>query len=344
VQHLGLLLHPATNKQVNDLALLTFGLAHSRDCHLANIATVLPIEGQRENLIQRLRRILKEDRLQRRRVYGRLVQHMFAHWTGREITLVMDRTDLENRMSVLMIGAAYGKRALPLVWEVLEYGGTSAQLQVKLLKQVASWIPKRVRVILLGDAEFRAVAVQKLCKLYKWHWQVGLKSDIGFREVGETWQALRQWEISPGQRLYRQQVYLTAKHNFGPVNLMADWPLKEDYPRYVALDQPANRLAWRRGRKRQWIENLFRDWKSYGFGLEDSHLDDLHRMDALLLGMSLADLWLMHLGRWLTISGQRTVLEARHKHDYSLFRLGRDYVQRAQTMNWKVPIGFTLSH
>ena len=43
--------------------------------------------------------------------------------------------------------------------------------------------------------------------------------------------------------------------------------------------------------------------------------------------MSLADVWLIHLGQWLTDTGQRTLLEARHKHDYSLFRLGRDYLR-----------------
>jgi hypothetical protein len=48
---------------------------------------------------------------------------------------------------------------------------------------------------------------------------------------------------------------------------MADWLTDKDAPRYTVMDQPANRQAWRRGRKRQWIENLFRDWKSYGFDL-----------------------------------------------------------------------------
>jgi hypothetical protein len=58
----------------------------------------------------------------------------------------------------------------------------------------------------------------------------------------------------------------------------------------------------------------------------------------------LADLWLIHLGQWLSNTGQRTLLEAKHKHDYSLFRLGRDYLRRAQVMDWEVPIDFTVTH
>jgi hypothetical protein len=41
-----------------NLALLMRALAQSPNCHLATLATVLPVEAQRENLIQRLRRWL----------------------------------------------------------------------------------------------------------------------------------------------------------------------------------------------------------------------------------------------------------------------------------------------
>ena len=41
-----------------NLALLMLALAQSPNCHLATLATVLPVEAQRENLIQRLRRWL----------------------------------------------------------------------------------------------------------------------------------------------------------------------------------------------------------------------------------------------------------------------------------------------
>ena len=78
-QHLRPVLRPATNTQVNNLALLTLGLAVSPNCHLATIATVWPIAGQRENLIQHLRRVLKDADLLRRRAYGGVIRHLLAH-------------------------------------------------------------------------------------------------------------------------------------------------------------------------------------------------------------------------------------------------------------------------
>ena len=44
-----------------DLALWCQALAVSPNCHLATLALGLPLPGRRENLIQRLRRFLKDE-------------------------------------------------------------------------------------------------------------------------------------------------------------------------------------------------------------------------------------------------------------------------------------------
>jgi len=328
-----------------NLALLSQALAVSPNCHLSTLALALPLPGQRENLIQRLRRMLSQTP-DWQAWYGPILRHLFAHWTGAEVALVMDRTDLANRWSVLTVGVAHGKRLLPLGWQVLPFGGTSAETQVSLLRQVQPYLPPadRVRITFYGDAEFRAVPVQAYCREQTWHWHVGLKSDLRFQAADGTGYALRDLPVARGQLLYRQDVTLTERHAFGPVNLLAHWSPHEDTPRYWAVDQPADRHAWRRGRKRYWIEPGFRDWKSYGFDLERSKLDEAERLQVLLLGMAVTTLWLIHLGEWVSATGRRPLLEASHKRDYSLFRLGRDYVQRCRTMAWAFPVGFTVQH
>ena len=336
----------ATKPQRNNLALLCQGLAVSPNCHLAALALGLPIGGQREHLVQRLRRLLKNERVQPARCYEPLVRYLFAHWTGREVNLVMDRTDIGNRRSILMLGAAYQKRVLPLAWDVLSFGGTSAERQIELLKRVQPCLPSlgQVWVHFYGDSEFRAVPLQQTAKDYGWHWQVGLKSDMLFDTGDGRWQSLADLALQPGERRYLQGVTLTYKHAFGPVNLMADWSPNQEHARYWSLDQRADKHAWRRGRKRFWIEPTFRDWKSYGFDLEASHIDDANRLNVLLLAIAITTVWLIHIGDWLTQHGRCYLLQPSHKNDYSLFRLGRDHLQRARTLGCKVPVGFTVSH
>jgi hypothetical protein len=269
---------------------------------------------------------------------------LFAQWSGAELGLILDRTDIGRQWSILMLAAAFRHRALPLAWRLLPFGGTSAEIQMALLKQVRRCLPdaERVRITLYGDSEFRAVALQRYCQDQHWHWQLGLKSDILYRPGTADWQPLGSIAIAQGQRRYLQEVLLTQQHAFGPVNLIADWTSQQEMPRYVVLDQPADRYAWRRGRKRFWIEPFFRDWKSYGFDLEDSKLVHPHRLTTLLLGMATATLWMMHVGQWVSDTNRRTLLEARHKRDYSIFRLGRDYAFRSQFQDWLLPVECTV--
>jgi hypothetical protein len=243
---------------VRNQALVTQALAYSPNCHLATLA-LLPVPGQRENLVQRIRR-----------------------WLA-------DQAVLQHRC------------------------------QVTLLKQVQPYLPnpKRIRITLYGDCEFRAVEMQQYCRAHHWHWQLGLKSDTLFRQGTADWQPLQAIGVTQGQRHYIQDVTLTQQHAFGPVSLTADWTNNEDTPRYVVTDQRADRYTWCRGRKRFWIEPFFRDWKSYGFDLESSKLVHPHRLETLLLGMATATLWMVHVGQWVIETDRHHLLEAPHKHDYS---------------------------
>ena len=165
--------------QQTNLALLSQALAVSPNCHLSSLALALPLSGQRENLIQRLRRMLSQTP-EWGDWYGPVVQHLFAHWTGAEVAWVMDRTDLSNRWSVLTLGAAQAKRLLPRCWTVLPFGGPSADAHLSLLRQVQPDLPasERVRIRFYGDSQFRAVPVQAYGRAQHWHWSVGLKSDL----------------------------------------------------------------------------------------------------------------------------------------------------------------------
>jgi hypothetical protein len=149
--------------------------------------------------------------------------------------------------------------------------------------------------------------------------------------------------LPKGERRYWQQVYIT-KELFGPVNLLADWSPNQDFPRFWSLDLPADTTAWRRGRKRFWIEPSFRDWKSYGFDLEATQIEDTQRLEVLILGMAVTTLWMIHIGDWLTHHGYEAHLDRTRHPDYSLFRRGRDHVARCRTMGWTIPVGFTVLH
>lgn len=67
-------------------------------------------------------------------------------------------------------------------------------------------------------------------------------------------------------------------------------------------------------------------------------------MATMILSMAICTLWLVHVGYAVRTSECRALVDVPHKRDYSLFRLGRDYLQRAQYLGRPVPIGFTVNH
>jgi hypothetical protein len=345
LRHLLRLLPRGAFPLVFNLALMVVALAQSSSCHLATLATVLPIDGQRENLIQRLRRWLASPHLDWERYYQPLIEQFFASWSGAEVALVMDRTDLNDRLSILYTGIATHQRVILLAWDFLPYGSSDTELQLLQLRRIAPLLPnpEQLRITFYGDAEFRAVELQQFCRQQAWHWHVGVKSDTLFHQGDGVWRPLRARPVQPGERHYLSGLTLSKQHAFGPVNLIIDWNPKEDAPRYWVLDQVADRHAWRRGRKRFWIEPTNRDLKGAGFGLEESAVSDTARLSSLLLAMAVTLLWMLHLGQWVVTSGYRTRLEAATKRDYSLFRLGRDWLRRALVMDWSIPVGWTVT-
>jgi hypothetical protein len=166
LRHLRLRLPQAATALLFNLALMVLALAQSPNCHLATLATVLPLEGQRENLIQRLRRWLSAPQLTWECYYRPLVRQFLASWPGVELALVIDRTDLNDRLSLLFVGIATHQRVVLLAWEVLPYGNTDAETQLTLLKRLVPLLPSpsQVRISFFGDAEFRAVELQRFCQ------------------------------------------------------------------------------------------------------------------------------------------------------------------------------------
>jgi hypothetical protein len=156
---------PAASKpEVSNLALLTQALVFSPNCHLSNLALELPIAGQRDNLTQRLDRFLDNWRVTQPVHYLPLVGDLLAHWPEREVNLIMDRTDIGQSKSILLLALAFKYRAIPLTWRVLPFGGTGQALQQQLLQAVQPYLPADKRVMFFGDSEFRAVGLQSYCR------------------------------------------------------------------------------------------------------------------------------------------------------------------------------------
>ena len=93
--------------------------------------------------------------------------------------------------------------------------------------------------------------------------------------------------------------------------------------------------------KRMHIEESFRDDKSGGFNLDGSRLTDPKRLDALLLALAIAVLWVYELGEKVLTDKQRRTIDPGYKRQLSVFQLGWRQLHRA--LSCGLPVAFSLA-
>jgi hypothetical protein len=211
-----------------------------------------------------------------------------------------------------------------------------------LLDYVHGLIPAKCKVLLVGDAEFGEVEVQKL--LQKWHWKYVLrqKSRYLFQQCGHNrYRRLDSLVKKPGQSQWLEDVLLTAKYAY-PVNFLAYWKPGEKDPWLLVTNLTCPQTALKAYRRRRWIEETFGDMKRNGFDLERTHLRNFLRLSRLTLAVILFCVWLVAFGSQVIKSGQRRFVDRSDRRDFSLFRIGRNMAERRITNGHKLNISFVL--
>jgi hypothetical protein len=336
------------DSQRTNLALLVTAAAQAQSCHLADLARALPVPTLQASKVQRIRRWLDNERILLDTHYRPVVGHAVQGVRGQAVAVLLDRVRLKDRQNVVVASLGFRRRAVPLAWEVLEHLGSSDSDQhIALLEQALPSLPPNVAVTLHGDAEFCTTTLFRWARKRGWHAMLGLRSSTQLR--------FSQARAEPGQRIaayygdrrgvvYVAQVYVTQER-FGPVNLIIWWDGDAEEPiRAVMTDLPANGIPFRRGRRRMWIETLFRDWQSSGFHLDQTGLVSPDRFNRLLIVLALADLLFLSVGRWVVKRSYRRLIDdglPRAWH-YSLFQLGVGWLIYCQSNGYSMPVILSL--
>jgi len=339
---------PAQNRR---LARACVGILLASDCRFPKIARRLPSPVSQAGRVRFLQRLLSAPFVTQTHVYQPWLRRMVRGIQEGTWHLVIDRSTLEGyNAEWLLIGLAYRQHAIPLVWEVIDFGCTSAAEQIALWRRVLPLIPPDCHVIAHGDSEFGSVAVMRFLREQGWDFILGQAANTRYRHYGQAdWKLLANLAVPKRGTLYLPRVEWTQQHRYGPLNVFAFYAphqnspesLRRDY-RYCATTLPTTYNLRRLGRRRWSIECCFKDFKSAGWNIELSHIRHLERRDTLLTLLSMVYLWATGIGRWLCKVGKRREVDAHPTRHLSLFRIGWDWLvsQFSQGHDW--PLVSTL--
>lgn len=328
-------LHPEKRiTRVRNLALLITGLCLGEGIHLAQIISAWPLPGKDPSLVNRLRRFLANAAVEVQSWYRPVVQQFLAPFAGHRLRLIIDSTEIGGKYRLLMVGLAYRKRTLPLLWSVHvgSQGHTDVHAQRALFTKVAQWLPRDAEVWVLGDTEFQSVPL--LCWFAKRHWHFVIRQQgrIKIYRQGHGWQKLNTLALAEGETRAIGWVRLTEKHDVGWFWLLLHWEAGEDDPWYLVSDCAGPRKLLRLYKVRMWIEEMFGDLKDHGFHLQATGLRDPARLSRLVLGVCITFVWFLTLGAWVVKRGFRHLIDRKDRRDKSYFRLGQDWINRCRRL------------
>lgn len=338
----------AVSSQLDTLALIVVALSQCVAAQLGRIARSMPLDSAQASKEQRLRRFLDNERITQASHYHPLVRRALQGLKGQRVQLLIDRVLLHNHHNILVVSVGFRRRSLPLTWLALDHRGQSGLAdQQSLLRLALALLPSGVRVSIHGDSEFRSQ------ELFAWIRDLGHDAVLGVTgrtllAESRTGSATSLESRMAGQSgtVYLNEVYLTEER-LGPVNVLAWWDKDPDgklLVRAVMTNLPATRRTYRLGKRRMWIETVFRDWQSGGFHLDDSGVSDRERFARLLLPLVIAYLWLVAVGRWVVKRGYRCLVddgEAR-RWKYSLFQIGVAWKERLASYTQALPLVMVL--
>jgi hypothetical protein len=323
---------------------LLFGLYKSRSVHLSKVAEKIPGAAYLPSVTRRMRRVLNNPVIQVRAWYEPLAKSIIQRLAHREIRLIVDGSKVGSGHQLLLVAIAFRSRSIPLAWTWVKgsRGHSTSHKQMALLAYVHGLIPANSKVLLVGDAEFGEVEVQKL--LQKWHWKYVLRQKGRYllKQNGRcSFQRLDSLVKKPGQSQWLEDVLLTAKYAY-PVNFLAYWKPGEKDPWLLATNLASSQATIQAYRRRMWIEETFGDMKRNGFDLERTHLRHFLRLSRLTLAVVLLYVWLVAFGSQVIKSGQRRLVDRSDRRDLSVFRIGRNMAERRITNGSKLNISFVL--
>jgi len=272
-------------------------MLEARSANLMDLAAALPRGTERLDMrYQWIERLLANPRLEVDAVMAPYARELLgrAAASGQRLVLILDQTRATAHHQVLMLGLRVGGRALPLAWRVRETRGSIGFAEQEgLVRLVAAWLPAGAGAVLMGDRFYGSPDLILLCRSLGWDYRLRLKGDLLVTvEGGET----TTGECAARGEHLLPDVGLTARGV--PTDIAIVHEPDHPEPWIIAMSEtPTAYRAFDYG-LRWGIEAMFSDFKSRGFGLEDSQIRHADRLARLLLVMALALHWAVSAGMW----------------------------------------------
>lgn len=282
-------------QHVEGLADLTACALACRSANTAEWQAVLPRRtGDEKSKERYISRFLSNPLIDPVTVMGGFIPEIaeMAGSNGKTIILPMDQSKIADGFECLMVSLRVGERAIPVAWTVKATEGPIGFAEQKsLLERVYAMMPEGVSILLAGDRFYGTAALIKWCREHGWHYRLRLKDNLilhhegGEITTGEAAKAGLTALMDADLNETKVKTHIGILHEKGHkepwIIAMSDTPSKGKIMDYG--------MRWS-------IEPMFSDFKSRGFGITKTQLQQADRIERLILVLTIALYWAASTG------------------------------------------------
>jgi hypothetical protein len=287
---------PSMQKNPREKLATLVGVAiESGSCNLMEWSARLPVETEREaSRYAWIERFMQADTVKPEAVMGEMAVPVLAAAArnGQTVVLCIDQTSIRDTHGILVLSVRVAGRGIPLFWRVKEgQGNIGFEGQKELLEWVDKVLPVGAKVLLLGDRFFGTAALVRACQERKWSYRLRLRENLTLTHEGGD---IRTGEVGEISQSGIENAELYDSGVLTNIGFLHEKGHPE--PWILAMNALPSRTTVLDYGLRWSIESMFSDFKTRGFGLEDTHLQRADRVGRLILVLAVAMIWSVSVG------------------------------------------------
>ena len=314
--------------RIETLAVLLLGLANGRTVNLSHLASQFPGGALHASNYRRLQRFFQFERLDAD-LSGPLIVRMLK-LDGPKL-LALDRTNWklgQGNVNILVLAVVTRRFRVPLLWTLLDHGGTSDVGQrIALMERYLRLFGASSIKALLADREFIGAEWMEFLNKNNIPFAIRLKENM---QVHLEDGSLRQFRTLLRKRRRGAWAGWLSGMQTTPANRLrfAAKRIRDGELLIVATNLDDGGRGLNLYRKRWAIECLFADAKTRGLNIEDTHITDTGKLATLLVIVALAVTWAYRCAT--RAMGRKAIARKAHgRREKSWFRVGLDALR-----NW----------
>ncbi len=246
--------------------------------------------------------------------------------------LTMDRTNWkigQTNVNILVIAIVYDGVAFPVLFKMMDkFGNSNCNERVEILEKYRSLFGFETIKFLVADREF--IGENWLEYLNQNHIKYHIRIRDNFKVyTTRTSQPIKAGWLFSGLKMgqfrhHKKIVYINNVACYISASVIKSKTGKPEFQFLISFSDPSK--AKECYKKRWQIETMFKAIKSSGFNIENTHLQEIERIEKLVALVFLAFVWCYKVGIHLDLNEAKIKVKKHGFRAKSLFKYGLDYV------------------